>query len=136
MALWCAKAEGRNRVVILKPEGFIQHRTSTHLSLAPNPRRVLTLRSQLLHHLPHCGVGTGSAFFPPRFEALANIFQIAKNRRILERRAPCRNDVSNAVPDYPDLAVAFEEKLIVDETPVHDARHHFPIADDHADVRI
>jgi diguanylate cyclase (GGDEF)-like protein len=33
-ALYQAKAEGRNRVVIAKSEGFVQHKTTAHLSLA------------------------------------------------------------------------------------------------------
>lgn len=37
-ALYHAKAEGRNRVVIAQPEGFTPHRTTSHLSLALEPR--------------------------------------------------------------------------------------------------
>src|SRR5215467_9575165 len=55
---------------------------------------------------------------------------------VLERGAPGRHDASHAIPHDPDFPIALKEQLVIDQSAIHDAGHHFPIADDHANERI
>src|SRR5712671_5380045 len=72
----------------------------------------------------------------PGFQPLVRFFDICKQPRIFERRSPDRHDRPHAVPHHPDLSVAFEKQLVVDQPAVHDARHHLPITDHHPYISV
>src|SRR5690348_13160211 len=84
----------------------------------------------LLHHLPHCRRRTGRLFFAPRFQPLASVLNVRKELRILECGAPGGHDISHAVPYRPNLTIAFEKKLVVNQAAVDDAGDHLPVTDE------
>src|SRR5216683_3097960 len=68
---------------------------------------------------------------PPCFQPLVGFFNVRKQPWIFERRPPSRHDSAHPVPHHPDLTVALEEQLVIDQPAIDDARHHVPIADHH-----
>src|SRR5260370_27739811 len=71
---------------------------------------------------------------PPRFQPVVRLFNVCKKPRVFERGPPDWHDRSHAVPHHPDLAVAFEKQLIINQSVRTDARPPLPIAEHHADV--
>src|SRR6266403_2428003 len=74
--------------------------------------------------------------FPPRFKPLAGVLDVLKQVWILECCAPRRNDRAHAIPHHPNLAVALKEQFVVDQSAIHNTRHHVPITDDHSNVSV
>src|SRR6266849_5131261 len=90
------------------------------------------LWARLGQQATHRGTGAWSSFLPPGFQALASVLNVRKQVWVLERGAPSRNNGAHAIPDHPNLAITFEEQLIVDQSTVDNAGDHLPITDDHA----
>src|ERR1700722_13581108 len=90
----------------------------------------------LIHHLPHRRARTRRLLLAPGLQPPASIFNVRKQLRILECCTPDGHDAVHAVPYHPDLSVALKEKLIVDQSAIHNARHHIPVADDHANESV
>src|SRR5438876_11334663 len=94
----------------------------------------LGLRFRLAHHLTHGHGRSRGPLLSPGFQPLAGLFDVLEQVGILKSGAPGRNDGAHAVPHDPDFSIALKKKFIVDQAAIHDARHHFPITDHHADV--
>src|SRR5580704_11594092 len=104
------------------------------LTLFPTPRNVNSLRFRfLLQHAAHRRRRPWRSLLAPRLQPLARLFDIRKHCWILERRAPRWHDHAHSLPHDPDFTVALKKQLVVDQSAVHDARHHLPVADHHPD---
>src|ERR1700719_1066807 len=91
---------------------------------------------QLRHHLPHrCG-RPGRSLLPPLLQPLASVLDIPEKVRVFERRTPRGNYRTHAIPYHPQFAIALKKKLIVDQSAIHNGRHHLPVADYHADISV
>src|SRR5260370_33012426 len=81
-------------------------------------------------------VGPGAALLPPSFQVVALLFQIGEEVSAAEHRAPGGKHRFHLLKHRPLFAVAFEEKLLVNQPAVHNARHHLPVTEHHAHVSV
>src|SRR5229473_2895219 len=96
----------------------------------------LTCLLHLREHLANGFVGPGAALLPPSFQVVALLFQVGEEVWAAEHRAPRAQHRFHLFKHRPLFAVAFEEKLLVNQPAVHDARHHLPVTEHHAHVRV
>src|SRR5260370_3459365 len=93
----------------------------------------------LLHLCEHFADGfvvPGAALLPPSFQVVALLFQVGKEVWAAEHRAPGGKHRFHLFKHRPLFPVAFEEKLLVNQPAVHDARHHLPVTEHHAHVSV
>src|SRR6266849_5012603 len=96
----------------------------------------LTCLLHLREHLANGFVGPGAALLPPSFQVVALLFQVGEEVWAAEHRAPRAQHRFHLFKHRPLFAVAVEEKLLVNQPAVHDARHHLPVTEHHAHVRV
>src|SRR6267378_4323663 len=92
--------------------------------------------SHLREYFANGFVGPWAALFSPGLQPLDLFFEIREEVWAAEHRAPRADHRLYLFPNNPLFPVAFEEEVFVDEPAVHDARHHLPIAEHHAHVRV
>src|SRR5712664_1111411 len=92
--------------------------------------------SHLREYFANGFVGPWAALFSPGLQPLDLFFEIREEVWAAEHRAPRPDYRLDLFPHDPLLPVAFEEEVFVDEPAVHDARHHLPITEHHAHVRV
>src|SRR5579859_124701 len=101
-------------------------------------RRLRRLRA--LHHFrphfPHRFVRARAVLFPPRLQPLALFFHVREHLLASEHGPPRSEHGLHLFPHHPLFATAFEEQVFVDQSAVHDARHHLPIPQHHPHVRV
>src|SRR6266436_1158099 len=107
-------------------------------TLAACGLRLCCLRclSHLREHFANGFVGPWAALFSPGLQPPDLFFEIREEVWAAEHRTPRANHRLYLFPNNPLFPVAFEEEVFVDEPAVHDARHHLPVSEHHAHVRV